>query len=174
MKKMLPYALSLFSVVLLVVLGYRWYSQLRSANEGQISTEGEGIEITDLTGSETPLRGVEDVKTVTLAPQPESNAMGQLRIASEPQADGKTPFSIYATLPAPTDPLEFYQLWIEGSTGMKKAMKLKENKAGYFAEGLLSVEGVQAKILISSERKDDDEMETKLLEGTVDLQQSEE
>lgn len=174
MKRMIPYALSLFAVVLLIILGYRWVSEMRSNNQGQISTEGEGIEITDLTGSETPLRGIEDVKTVTLAPEPESKAMGQLRIAAEAQEDGKTPFSVYATLPAPTDPLEFYQLWIEGDTGLKKAMRLKENKAGYFAEGLLSVEGNQAKILISREKQDDATVETKLLEGTVELGQSEE
>jgi hypothetical protein len=49
-------------------------------------------------------------------------------------------------------------------------MQMKEGKGGYVADGLLSVDMNSVKVIVSREKENDSTIETKVLEGTVELQ----
>ena len=174
MKKSLSYALPAAALIILVLLAFRWLSN-RPGNQGAISDtaqSAEGIEINDLTNDTARPTGIVDMESVKLNTPVNATAsavpvQGEVRYA--PLSDDSTRFTISADLPELKASDEFYQLWVEGAKGRKKAMKLTLGKAGYIAEGALSSEFDQVKVIISKEKKDDEQIEDVQLEGTVNL-----
>lgn len=176
MKKALSYALPAAALIILVLLAFRWLSN--RPNSGMISDtaqSAEGIEINDLTNDTVKPTGISDMESVQLS-EPD-NAMdttpvqGEIRYA--PLKDDTTRFTVSADLPELKTDEGFYQLWVEGEKGRKKAMKLVVGKGGYMAEGALSSEFNQVKVIISKEKVDDDTVEEVKLEGTVNLKKAE-
>lgn len=177
MKKTLSYALPAAALIILVLLAFRWLSN--RPNNGMISDtaqSAEGIEINDLTDDSEKPTGITDMETVKLnepanATDSVSPVQGEIRYA--PLADDSTRFTISADLPDLKTDEGFYQLWVEGEKGRKKAMKLVVGKGGYMAEGSLSSDFDSVKVIISKEKVDDDKIEDVKLEGTVNLKKTE-
>lgn len=178
MKKSLSYALPAAALIILVLLAFRWLSN-RPGPGGAISDtaqSAEGIEINDLTNDTQRPTGIADMESVKLNTPANATAsaapvQGEVRYA--PMADDSTRFNVSADLPELKAGSEFYQLWVEGEKGRKKAMKLSLGKAGYIAEGALSSEFDQVKVIISKERVDDEQIEDVQLEGTINLKKAE-
>ncbi len=171
MKKPLSYVLPTIALVIIVFLAFRW---LRGANnQGSITPtaeSAEGIQISDLTGDEEKPTGMKDQEVVKLTqPSPAAQVPEQGEVRYSPSSDNKTQFTVSADLPELKDDSSFYQLWVEGDKGRKKAMRLVYEKGGYITGGSLSSEFDKVKVIISKETKDDDEMEEVQLEGTINL-----
>lgn len=170
MKKSLSYVLPIAALVILALLAFRWLSNRPDSGTISPSAESaEGIEISDVTGEEAAPTGIIDMESTRLT-TPESletPAQGEVRYGKT--VDNKTRFTISADLPKVNDNTEFYQLWIEGDKGRKKAMRLSYEKGGYMAEGELSAEFEQVKVVVSKEITDDDQVEEVQLEGMINL-----
>ncbi|MEO8581942.1 MAG: hypothetical protein ABI425_05215 [Patescibacteria group bacterium] len=171
MKKSMSYVLPLAALAILGFLAFRW---LRSepGNPGSISPtaeSAEGIEISDLTGNESKPTGMVDTQRVKLTQTTPSETPEQGEVRYSKTDDNATRFTVSADLPELKDNSSFYQLWMEGDKGRKKAMKLSFEKGGYVSEGVLSSNFDEVKIIISKETKDDDQMEEVQLEGTINL-----
>lgn len=175
MKKSFSYILPIAALFVLALLAFRWISS--RPNQGSITPtaqSAEGIEINDLTGDEKAPSGMKDAEMVKLtAPESTSSAMtkapsaGEIRYTVDP--NDKTRFTVSANLPKLDEKSGFYQLWIEGSKGRKKAMRLEFEKGGYVADGSLSAEFDEVKVIVSKEQTDDDQLEEVVLEGVVPL-----
>lgn len=168
MQKSLSYVLPIAALAILAFLAFRWLRTQPAAPQGSISESAEGIEISDLTGDETRPTGMVDQQTVKLNQATSSAVPQQGEVRYNKTTDDKTQFTVSADLPELKSG-EFYQLWVEGDKGRKKAMKLVYEKGGYMTEGTLSSEFDQVKVIISKETKDDEELETVQLEGTINL-----
>jgi hypothetical protein len=169
MNKTLSYVLPIVALAILAFLAFRWMrSQPNTGSITPNAESAEGIEISDLTGDETRPTGMADQQTTRMS-QPENAetpAQGTVRYGTTD--DNKTNFTVTADLEEPAAG-EFYQLWIEGEKGRKKAMRLVYEKGGFMTEGALSAEFDQVKFIISKEKTDDDQIEEVQLEGTINL-----
>lgn len=173
MKKQLSYVLPLAALAILAFLAFRWMRS-QPGNPGSITPNAEsaeGIEISDLTGNEAKPTGMKDQQSAKMTQPEDITTPGQGTMRYGTTADGKTSFTVSADLPELKSGEGFYQLWIEGDKGRKKAMKLVFEKGGYMTEGALSAEFDQVKMIISKETKDDDQLEQVQLEGTINLNQ---
>lgn len=170
MKKSLSYVLPLLALLVLGLLAFRWLSN--KPGNGTIpetAESAEGIEINDVTGDQAKPQGIADMESTKLTSPSTVKTPEQGEVRYGKTSDDKTRFTISADLPELKDKKEFYQLWIEGEKGRKKAMKLSFEKGGYMAEGNLSSEFKQVKVIISKEKNDDAELEEVQLEGTINL-----
>lgn len=172
LKKLLPFVFPTAAIVLVIVLGVRWY-RLRNEQAGQISEFAEGIEIEDLTTEVTNsgFGGVEDLMSQELKPQVEDLAvMGQVRYEL---VEGKIKFSVFANLPEPGTAQ--YQVWLQDLEGesRRKAFALTPLKGGYLGSASISTETLPFTILVSEEEVADNRLEEILLRGNIELPQDE-
>jgi hypothetical protein len=163
MKKILPYIFPAVAVLLVIFLGYRWYSS-QTAKSGEISPFGEGVQIEDLsTNDQTNLiKGVGDYKTVELSG--EGEAMGEIRYELK---DGKARFSIMAYLPELTE--GSYEVWLkkEGSEEVKKAFALEAGKGGFVGSAAIDESLLPVEVIVSRELRPDLTLEQVVLRGTL-------
>jgi hypothetical protein len=127
MQKLLPYLLPAVVLLIVIGLGYRWYS-LRTQRDGKVSPFAESVVVENLTQDDANriLKGVGDLKTAELTGN--GDVTGQARYEIK---DGKVRFSINADLPTPKQ--GSYQVWIKeiGSEARKMAFVLEMGKGGY-------------------------------------------
>ncbi|HYD35048.1 MAG TPA: hypothetical protein VD999_03185 [Vitreimonas sp.] len=163
MKKYLPFVFPAIALLIVLFLGYRWYS-MRTDRTGVVSTFGEGVEIEDLTGSEqdSVLRGAGDYKTVTMTGQGE--AAGSIRYEIK---DGKVRFSVNADLAELSQGQ--YQVWLKavGSDAKRKAFVLENNKAGFMGSAAIDATTLPFEVIVSKEVRPDDTIEEVVLQGTI-------
>jgi hypothetical protein len=164
MKRYLPFVFPAIAIIILLVLGYRWFS-LQTDRAGTISQFGEGVEIEDLNNNASAssmIRGSKDYKSVDL--QGEGEAMGQVRYENK---EGKVTFMVTANLPELT--AGEYQVWLKSPTSeeVKKAFVLEMNKGGYTGTGAVSAELLPFEVIVSEETRPDMTLEKVLLRGTI-------
>ncbi len=165
MKKYTPFVFPTIALLIVVFLGYRWYSS-QTKPVGQISDFAEGVKIEDLSAAEaSKLRngGAKDLPSVELKGTAE--ATGQVRYEIK---DGRVSFTVTADVPKVTGK-DFYQVWLKQVNGesKKKAFVLDDSKAGYMGSAAVSAETLPFEVIVSKETKDDNQMETSILSGTV-------
>jgi hypothetical protein len=167
MKKWLFFLLP----VLLIVVGVFFYfrsHQIKPANDLGRIPQNEGIEIEERTQNLLKQLNVAPGNTVQLHAVDASvaNIFGALRWSS---SNGKTMMTVTAALPQPTQ--GEYQVWIEKSgASPKKLGTMMFEKAGY----LLDIEMTQSlkdytTLIISLEKTNDENIEQKVLEGSIQL-----
>ncbi len=166
MKQFLPFIFPLIALLIVLFLGFRWYTTNTSRPEGKISEFAEGIKIEDLSDTEsqklqTPT-GVKDLNTVVLSGSGE--AQGQVRYEVK---DGKVAFSVSAELPELSS--GHYQVWLKavGGEARRRAFVLEMSKAGYTGSAAISTTTLPFEVVVSKEMKDDEELETTLFNGVV-------
>lgn len=166
LKQFLPFVFPVAAMILVVVLAVRWY-RLRNEQTGQISEFAEGVEIENLSQTELNqvLKGTNDVTSVSLEPEADAEAVGELRYELK---DGKVRFTVNADLPEITEGV--YQVWLRepNGTAMKRAFILELSKGGYMGSAAISEEALPFDVVVSQEKVADDKIEVVLLRGTVE------
>jgi len=165
MKKYIPFVFPALALAIVIFLGYRWYSS-QTVKPGKISDFGEGVQIEDLSSDQVnklKANGSKDIPTVALTGDAEGTGSVRYEVAN-----GKVAFTVSADLAAPKKG-EFYQVWLKevGGDSKKKAFTLEFGKGGYVGWGAVSEDTMPFEVVVSKETKDDDQMETVQLSGTV-------
>jgi hypothetical protein len=163
MKKVLPYIFPAIALVIVLFLGYRWYTG--QTKPGQINNTGEGIEIEDLSSTDqsSMLRGAGDYKTVQL--QGEGEVAGSIRYEVK---DGKVRFSVMAFLPELTE--GSYEVWLkrDADTNPSKAFTLEAGKGGYIGSASIDESNLPFEVIITKELRPDLTMEQVVLRGKLE------
>jgi hypothetical protein len=166
MKKLLPFVFPLIALLLVMFLAVRWYNARTSHKEGQVSqtefAEGEKIENLSTDQMNKLKKPVKDLNTVDL--KGTENAMGQVRYDI---SDGRVYFSVVANLPELKE--GFYQVWLKEMNGeaKKKAFVLVDSKGGFTGDASISATNLPFEVVVTRETKDDNDIETVVLQGTI-------
>jgi len=162
MKKYLPFVFPLVALLVVMFLAYNWYT-MRTNRPGQVSTFGEGVEIEDLTGKDSVLKGSSDYKKVTLLGDTE--ATGEIRYEIK---DGKVRFSVIADLPELT--AGEYQVWLKdvNSEAVRKAFVLEMSKGGYMGSAAIDESTLPFEVVVSKEVRPDAMVEQVILKARLD------
>lgn len=166
MNKLVPFIFPLIALVIVLALLLRWYS-LRTNPNGQISQEGQNIEVTDISAEDEARisRGAQDLQSIDLEPAATDSAQAaQGRVRYE-TVDGKLNFSISAIL---AQPQGIYQVWLRSEGQTTKAMQLELEKGGWMASGSISIEHLPLQIIVSQESNNDNTMEVIILNGQIE------
>jgi hypothetical protein len=164
MKKYIPFIFPAIALIIVLFLGYRWYSAQTVKPEGKIDMS-EGMKIDELSAEEMKKlqgSGSKDLPSVEL--QGEGESMGRVRY--EIRGD-KVSFSVTAELAALTEGK--YQVWLKrtDSETPVKAFVLEEGKAGYIGSGSVDASLLPFEVIVSKEMNDDNQVETTVLRGTI-------
>jgi hypothetical protein len=165
MKKFLPFVFPLIALVIVLFLGYRWYTARIVRSEDKLPQVGEGMKIEDLSSEEADQlkNSAKDMKSVDLKGESGTQGAGQIRYDIK---DGKVVFSISADLPELVEGQ--YQVWIKtGNDQPKRAFVLEMTKAGYIGTAAISADTLPAEVTISEEKKQDDTVEKVVLKGIL-------
>lgn len=168
MKKYVPFIFPAIALVIVLFLGYRWY--VAQTTKGQISANGEGVKIEDLSTEEASKMqgtGAKDLPSVEL--KGEGETTGQVRYELK---NDRVNFSVNAELPALKDGEGMYQVWVRqmGQDSKSKAFTLKESKSGYMGSAAFQASLLPVEVVVSKEVNDDDTIETTVLTGTIQKQ----
>jgi hypothetical protein len=165
MKKYTPFVFPAIALLIVLFLGYRWYST-QAKPIGQISDFGEGVKIEDLSADEaTKLNGgAKDLPTVELKGTDE--AAGRVRYEIK---DGRVSFTVTADVAVLEEGQGFYQVWLKqvGGESKKKAFVLVDSKAGYIGSAAVPADSLPFEVVVSKETTDDEQMEVSILSGTI-------
>jgi hypothetical protein len=137
MKKFLPFVLPALVVVVIIYLGYSWYSQQTEEKltlpEVTAGTEIEELSASELATLENLQKGVGNYKVVEMA----GSGIGEIRYEIR---DGKALFSVNANLA--TDQGEVYYLFTkeEGASEFIRGKRLEENKGGLFTSMAVAID----------------------------------
>ncbi len=169
LKKLLPFIFPTAAIVLVIILGVRWY-RLRQDRTGQISEFAEGIEIEDLTdeATEQPLNEADDLASQEMTNETDDETvMGQIRYELDEE---RIRFSVYANLPETTDT---YQVWLQDLTGesQRPAFTLARLKGGYLGSAAISAETLPFEVMVTKETTLDNQMEEVMLRGILTASQ---
>jgi len=155
-KMFLPYVLPAIVLLIVLGLGYRWYS-LRTQRDGQVSPFAETVNVENLTQAEATslLKGVKDLKTAELTGVGDTTGQARYEIK-----DGKVRFSVSADLPKPKTGA--YQVWVKeiGSEAKKEAFKLELGKGGYIGSAAVSEASLPFELVVTNG-------ETQILSGQI-------
>jgi hypothetical protein len=165
MKKFFPFVLPAVALLIVGFLIWRWYGDRTNRPSAEISKFGEGVEIENLSDKAvTPTNGVVDYKTADLKAEGGATAAGQIRYEL---ADGKVRFSVMATLPELKT--GEYQVWLKdpSSEAIRKAFALVADKGGWVGSAAISAETLPFEVIVSSEERPDNTLETVMLRGLI-------
>lgn len=170
MKKYVPFIFPAVALVIVLFLGYRWYVAQTTKPDGQISANGEGVKIENLSTDEAnKMQGsqAKDLPSVELKSSEGTEGAGQVRYELK---NDKVYFSVNGDLPVLKEGK--YQVWLrQGSSDTKtKAFVLKESKSGYMGSAAFPSNMLPLEVVVSKEMTDDDQMETVVLTGTIQKQ----
>lgn len=145
-KMFLPYVLPAIVLLIVLGLGYRWYT-LRTHRDGKVSPFAETVNVENLSQTEATslLKGVKDLKTVELSGI--GDTVGQARYEVK---DGKVRFSVNADLPSLKT--GDYQVWVKevGSEAKKAAFVLVLEKGGYIGSAAVSEASLPFELVVTN------------------------
>jgi hypothetical protein len=163
MRKYLPFLFPAIALLIVLFLGYRWYAAQTVSPAGQISDNGEGVKIEDLSAEEVKkINGAKDLPTVDLKGAGE--VAGQVRYEVR---DGRVNFTVSADLPELTEGQ--YQVWLKktDSEARTKVFVLENNKAGYMGSASVAADMLPFEVIVSKEMTDDNQLEVTVLSGVI-------
>jgi hypothetical protein len=163
MKKYIPFIFPAIALLIVLFLGYRWYTAQTVKPDGKITDEA--IEVEQLSSDEVRnlQNGSKDLPSVEL--KGSDDAMGQVRY--EVSGD-RVSFTITANLPELTEGM--YQVWVRqlDSDKPSKAFVLDDGKAGYTGSASVGANMMPFEVIVSRETNNDDQIETTVLTGTIE------
>jgi len=167
MKKYVPFLFPAIALLIVLFLGFRWYSAQTAKPEVKIPGMAEGVKIDNLSADEMKKfqsKGAKDLSSVELKGTGE--VTGQVRYEVK---DGKIAFTVNAAVPQLTAKAGFYQVWLNqvGSQTKTKAFVLEYNKGGYLGSASVSADMLPFEVTVSKETKDDAQLEAAVLTGTI-------
>ena len=167
LKKYYPFIIPVVSLLLVIFLAFRWYN-LRTQRDKDLKFNE--VKIENLTPQDQIVIGSPDTSTVSLKPENEELATGQVRYRI---VDERVLFSVSADL-AQIDK-GAYQVWISTKDQVifQKAFVLEYGKGGYVGSASVSKEQLPLEIIVSQELTVDDQIiEQELLRGVIDASSS--
>lgn len=165
MKKYIPFIFPAIALLIVLFLGYRWYNAQTVKPTGEVVENGEGMKIDELSTEEAKKLqvGSKDLPSVDLKGSGEG--VGQVRYEV---AGDRVSFTVSADLPELNEGM--YQVWLRqlNNDSRAKAFVLDEGKAGYMGSASVTSSMVPFEVIVSKETKNDDQIETVVLTGTVE------
>lgn len=163
MKKYIPFLFPAIALLIVLFLGYRWYTAQTVKPDGRITDDA--IEVEQLSSEEVRnlQNGSKDLPTVEL--KGDDDVMGQVRYEVSGE---RISFTVTANLPELTEGV--YQVWLRqtDSDSRTKAFVLDEGKAGYTGSASIAVSMMPFEVIVSREVNNDDEIESTVLTGTIE------
>lgn len=165
-KKYYPFIIPMISLLLVMLLAFRWYNLRTQRNLTDDMTQ---VEIENLTQDEIQLmQGNQDITVVDLEPEKEvATALGQVRYKIEEE---KVLITVTATLTQESGSI--YQVWFKASnkTLPQRVFVLEHSKAGYLGSASVNKDDLPLEVIISDQTGiSGDEMGTPLLKGIVEV-----
>jgi len=164
MKKYVPFIFPAIALLIVLFLGYRWYSAQTTKPTADASPVVEGMKIDELSTEEVRKLqvGSKDLPSVELKGAGEGN--GQVRYEVNGQ---RVYFTVAANLPELTEGM--YQVWLRqlNSENRTKAFVLDDSKGGLMGSASIDASMMPFEVIVSKETKNDDQIETVVLTGTV-------
>ncbi len=163
LKKYYPFIIPAISLFLVLFLAFRWYN-LRIQRDNDLDTDG--VDIEDLTEEDEIVIGTPDATTVTLEPEEEEPASGQVRYRL---TDDRLLFSVAADLPK--EEAALYQTWVstDEQEAFQKAFTLEYSKGGYTGSASVSQDQLPLEIVVSRQSDPEvEEIERELLRGVIE------
>lgn len=179
MQKIAPFIFPLVAFVIVLLLLFRWYS-LQNSRSGQITDEGQVIELNDLlksqngTPSATPNLGgkqlgqASDYKTQELQPFHNektgvtADATGNIRYEI---TNNQVALTVFVQLMQHDSGV--YQVWWQKGDTLTKAFVLEPGKGGLMGSATISQDQLPLEVVVSHEHQNDTKLEEILLRGTL-------